>query len=93
MQFRKLKRLANELKIDVDEPTYCFGEWQLCYDAQWGYSFNNQFSGSVVCVDDPAFDQYGNPCKRLTKGEVIEKAWEQIKYDATDIVETDEKTE
>jgi len=77
MQFRKLKRLADEVKVDVDQPIFSFGEWQLPYYAQEGLSFNGQFTGSAVFIDD--YDA------KLSKGQVIEMAWKQIKYDAEEI--------
>ena len=80
MQFRKLKRLAEEVGVDVETPIYSFGEWELPYYAKDGFDFNGQFTGSTVFIED--YDL------KLTKSEVIAIAWEQIKYDAEDITAT-----
>jgi hypothetical protein len=77
MQFRKLKRLANALSVDVQEPIFSFGEWQVPYSAFEGLSFNGQFTGSAVYIDD--YDA------KLTKSKVLDQAWDQIKYDAEEI--------
>ena len=77
MQFRTLKRLAFEVKVEVEEPIFSFGEWELPFYAFDGYDFNGQFTGSSFFVDD-----YEG---KLTKGEVIDMAWELIKFEAEEI--------
>ncbi len=77
MQFRKLNRLANALSVDVDEPTFSFGEWEVPYSAFEGLSFNGQFTCSSVFIED--YDA------KLTKSKVLDQAWDRIKHDAEDI--------
>ena len=77
MQFRKLKRLASELNVGVEQPVFSFGEWELPFYALKGFSFNGQFTCSSFFVDDLDTE--------FTKGQVIEMAWEHIKHEAEEI--------
>jgi hypothetical protein len=77
MQFRKLKRLASELNVGVEQPVFSFGEWELPFYALEGFSFNGQFTCSSFFVDDLDAE--------FTKGQVIEMAWEHIKNEAEEI--------
>ena len=77
MQFRKLKRLASKVGVEVDQPIYSFGEWEVPYCAKDGFDFNGQFTCSSCFYDD--LDG------TLKKSDILDWAWEAIEKEAEDI--------
>lgn len=83
MQFRKLKRLAKELNVNIHEPFWSFGEWELQIDAPEGMSFNGQYTGTSFFLWDAQKDK--------SKGEVCDLAFEYIKSEAEEITKDNER--
>ena len=79
MQFRKLKRLAEVLKVGVEQPVFSSGQWELPFYALEGFSFNGQFTCSTFIFQDLEAE--------FTKSQIIEKAWAHIKVEAEEINE------
>ena len=79
MQFRKLKRLANELGVNINEPFWSFGEWELHISAPEGMSFNGQYTGTSFFLWDAQ--------KEKTKMQVCDLALEYIKSEAEELTQ------
>ena len=83
MQFRKLKRLASELGVEIEEPFWSFGEWELQVSAPEGKSFNGQYAVTSFFLWDAQ--------KEKTKMQVCDLALEYITSEAQELTENKEK--
>ena len=82
MDYRKIKILADELNLEVeDELQFCdqFEEWTLIIDPKEGFSFGCQYHAASFVLRDKG--------KKLSKSQVWKEVAKSMKYEADELSE------